>query len=184
MRKLFVFMMVSLDGYFEGLGHDLSWHNAKHEEFKRLEAEHKVESDAILMGHATYDLMAKFWPTPTALEADPETAKFMNETPKFVVSHKPFEPGWHNVAVIHVDVLNRIQTLKNQPGKSIALLGSNRLCVSLMEEGLVDEFRIMVNPVALGAGTPLFSGLKKQTNFKLIAVRKYSSGNVLLTYKL
>jgi len=183
MRKIFLFMMVSLDGYFEGPNHDLSWHNAKNEEFKRLEAEHKVESDAILLGHTTYDLMASFWPTPEALRSDPKTAKFMNETPKFVVSHKPFEPGWKNVSVIYGDVIGQIKALKEKSGKDIALFGSNMLCVSLMEAGLVDGFRIMVNPVAIGMGTPLFVGLKKHTNFKLDSVRKFKSGNVLLYYR-
>lgn len=176
-------MMVSLDGYFEGLGHDLSWHNAKNEEFKRLQAKHAVESDAILMGRTTYELMASFWPTPMAKEMDAETAKFMNETRKFVVSHAAFEPGWQNVSVLHGDVSAQIRKLKEKPGQEIALLGSNKLCVSLMADGLVDEFRIMVNPVVLGDGTSLFAGLTQRPHFILIKTRKYASGNVLLTYR-
>jgi dihydrofolate reductase len=183
MRKIFLFMMVSLDGYFEGPNHDLSWHNAKNEEFKRLEAEHKVESDAILMGHTTYDMMAGFWPTPMAQEMDAKTAKFMNETQKFVVSHEPFDPGWRNVSVIHGDVFGQIKALKEKSGKDIALLGSNNLCVSLMQKGLVDEFRIMVNPVVLGKGTKLFAGIKSKLDLKLVKTREFKSGNVLLYYR-
>lgn len=89
MRKIVLFMMVSLDGYFEGEDHDLSWHNAKNEEFKRLEAENAVTTDTILMGRVTYELMRNFWPSEMAASMDPVTAKFMNETKKYVVSHGP-----------------------------------------------------------------------------------------------
>lgn len=176
-------MMVSVDGYFEGINHDLSWHNAKNEEFKRLAAQHAVESDAILMGYTTFQLMRDFWPTKHAYDTEPATAKFMNETQKYVVSHSNFEPGWNKVTVIHTDVFNTIRTLKSQNGKNIALLGSNNLCVSLMKQNLVDEFRIMVNPVAIGAGTPLFYGFDNRYPLTLAEVRKYNSGNVMMRYK-
>jgi dihydrofolate reductase len=182
MRKLFLFMMTSLDGYFEGPNHDISWHNAKNEEFRRLSGENLVKSDAILMGKRTYELMAGFWPTPRAYKMDPETAAFMNDTPKYVATHKQFDPGWKNVTVIHRDVARRVLAIKKQRGGEIALLGSNRLCTSLMAKGLVDEFRIMVNPVALGAGTPLFEGLEKRSGLRLARVREFKSGNVMLTY--
>lgn len=183
MRKLYLFMMMSLDGYFEGPNHDLSWHNAKNEEFKRLEAEHIIETDTIVMGHMTYDLMASFWPTEQAKKEDPETAEFMNETKKYVIAHKAFDPGWKNVAVITENVVERIRELKNMEGKNIVILGSNNLCLNLMEAGLVDELRIMVNPVVLGQGTQLFKLIRNKVNLELIDARRYKSGNVLLCYR-
>lgn len=180
MRRIFMFVNVSLDGYFEGPEHDLSWATAEYEAFSPGEGE---EADAILLGRRTYDLMRSYWPTPEAAEREPEVAEFMNETPKYVVSHVPFDPLWNNVTVITTDVAGEIQRLKEGPGKSIAIFGSNNLCVTLMQEGLIDEFQIMVNPVALGRGTPLFQGLPERARFRLTGTRTFDTGAVLLTYE-
>jgi dihydrofolate reductase len=184
MRKTFLFMLVSLDGYFEGPDHDISWFASDSDShFEAFSLEQSKEVDTILLGHRTYDLMKSYWPTPHALENEPEIARFMNENPKVVFSHKPFEPGWKNVTVITGDVAGAVRKLKEQPGKSIAIFGSNNLCVTLMQEGLVDEFRILVNPVALGDGTPLFKGLAKKADLTLTDTRKFESGKILLTYQ-
>ncbi len=180
---MFLFMMVSLDGYFEGIGHDLSWHNADNQEFSDY-ANHQTENvGTIIFGKRTYDMMADFWPKPIGLKAEPTTAKLMNETPKVVVTHTTFNPEWHNTTVVSQDVEQEIRKLKSLPGKDVAVYGSSNLCVSLLEMGLLDELRIMVNPVVLGAGTPLFQGIKKRLNFKLLSSRQFESGNMLLTYK-
>ena len=160
-------MMVSVDGYFEGLNHDLSWHNVD-AEFNEFVHEQNIGLvDTLLFGHRTYDLMASVWPKPEGMAADPETARFMNETPKIVASRTGFAPEWEHTTVITGNVVDEIKKIKAMPGKDIAIFGSNELCVSLMEEDLVDEFRIMVNPVALGAGSPLFTGLTKKVKFRL-----------------
>src|SRR6476469_9105423 len=122
-------MNVSLDGYFEGPVHDISWAHAGSEPFSPDQSQ---QVDAILLGHRTYDLMKGFWPTPQAAESEPEIARFMNERRKVVASHKPFEPGWKNVSVISGDVAGEVRQIKAQPGKNIIILGSNNLCVSLM----------------------------------------------------
>lgn len=174
-------MMVSTDGYFEGPGHDLSWHNVD-AEFNQFADAQLGEFGALLFGHRTYDLMAGFWPTEKG-QAAPGTAQIMNAMPKLAVSHEPFEAKWAGTTVIaDPDVPGEIAKLKEGPGKGILLLGSNMLCVSLMEAGLVDEFRLMTNPVALGTGTPLFAGLSKRTPFKLESIQRFKSGNVLGHY--
>lgn len=177
-------MMISLDGYFEGENHDLSWHNANNNEFQQFAKENLKYSDSLLMGHRTYKLMKAYWPTSRGITDDPATAQYMNQTQKFVVSRNKFNPGWKKVTVLHKDPIAEIRLLKKRPGKDIALLGSNNLLVSLLEEKLVDELRVMVNPVAIGRGTPLFHGLKKRADFKLTGVTKFSSGNALLNYKI
>ena len=179
MRKIFLFTNVSLDGYFEGPGHDISGFNA---DFEAFSLEQSKEVDTLLFGRKTYEMM-KYWSTPQAEENAPEIAKFMNEKLKVVVSHKSFEPGWNNVTVISDDVAGAVKKLKEQPGKTIAMFGSNNLCVSLMQEGLVDEFQIMVNPVAFGEGTSLFKGLPKKADLSLRETRKFKSGAILLTYE-
>lgn len=178
MRHLFLFMNVSLDGYFEGPGHDLS---AFHNDFEAFSADGSQEVDTLLFGHTTYEMM-KFWSTPQAETVQPEIARFMNERHKVVASRASFEPGWNNVTVIRGDAAGAIKKLKEQPGKTIAMFGSNTLCVSLMQAGLIDEFQIMVNPVVLGAGTSLFEGLPQKAELILRETRSFKSGAVLLTY--
>ncbi|HSX09524.1 MAG TPA: dihydrofolate reductase family protein [Candidatus Saccharimonadales bacterium] len=185
MRKIFLFMMVTLDGYFEGPGHDLSWHNVD-AEFNDFAIPQMLEADTILFGKRTYQLMEEFWPSPAGLEGDPEVADIMNNTPKVVVSTslkniKETE-HWKNVRLIEHNVKEELQKLKEQDGKDIILLGSSTLSVSLLSWGLLDEIRIMTNPVAIGEGTTLFHGLKKKIKFHLMQERTFQSGNVLLTY--
>ena len=174
-------MLVSVDGYFEGSDHDISWHNVD-AEFNDFADKQLEEIGTLLFGHRTYDLMASFWPTSKST-----TAGFMNALPKVVVSHSAFEPTWEHTTVISADaaatdVIDEIRKLKAQPGKDIAIFGSNMLCVSLMEAGLVDEFRIMTCPVALGTGTSLFTGLSKRTKFDLAKQHEFNSGNLLRYY--
>ncbi len=183
MSKLFLFMMISLDGFFEGPGHDLSWHNADNQEFADFANEQTAGVGAIIFGHRTYDMMADFWPKPIGEQADATTARLMNKAPKFVVTHQDFKPKWENTEVIRINIKEEIQKLKAQGDQDLAVYGSNNLCVSLLEMHLLDELRIMVNPVVIGKGTPLFHGAKNKLKFKLIASRQFKSGNVLLTYK-
>lgn len=180
MRKLFLFMMVSLDGYFEGKDHDLSWHNVD-KEFNEFAIRQLDEVDMLVFGHRTYELMANFWPAEQALQADPETARRMNALPKLVFSHEQLVADWGHTET-STDVVTRITALKQQPGKAIAVLGSSNLCVTLLREGLLDELRLMVNPVVLGEGTALFAGLGKRHNFSLTGSQAFTSGNVLVRY--
>lgn len=175
-------MMISLDGYFEGPNHDLSWHNVDDEFNAFAHVQNIGPVDTLLFGRTTYELMAGYWPTPLGRADDQETARFMNATKKIVASFEPFTPEWENTTVIANNVIEEIAKLKAAPGQEIAIFGSNQLCVSLMEKGLVDEFRIMVNPIALGAGSPLFTGLSQRLKLKLIKTREFRSGNILLTY--
>ncbi len=178
-------MMVSLDGYMEGPNHDLSWHHVD-EEFSEFAIKQLQEVSTIIFGRTTYQLMESFWPTEVGLREDPETAKLMNEMPKVVFSttlDKVAETDtWKNVRLVKNNIEQEINKIKDGEEKSIAVLGSNNLCVTLLEHGLLDEIRIMVNPVVIGKGTPLFAGIKKPHNFTLIDTRKFKNGNILLTY--
>jgi dihydrofolate reductase len=180
MRKTFLFMMISLDGFHEGIDHDLSWHNAANDEFGEFANKQLLEADTLVFGRRTYDMMASFWPSDEGMEADPETARLMTEARKVVFTHSPLATQWQNTES-SADVKAKLIELKATDGKDIAVLGSNNLCVSLLREGLLDEIRIMINPVVLGKGTPLLEGIERH-NFKLTNTRQFDSGNVLLTY--
>jgi dihydrofolate reductase len=180
MRKTYLFMNVSLDGYFEAPGHDISGFKNDFEAFSSGSSE---EVDTLLFGHTTYDMFKSFWPTPQAQETVPEVAKFINETQKVVASHTAFDPGWSKVTVFSDDVVAQVKALKSAPGKTIAIFGSNNLCVTLMQAGLIDEFQILVNPVVFGAGTSLFTGLPHKAELTLTDSRQFKSGVMMLTYK-
>ncbi len=180
MRRIFLFMNVSLDGYFEAPGGDLSWAGHDYEAFS---PESSAAVDTILLGRRTFEMMRSYWPTPPAAEMAPEVARFMNDRSKVVASHAPFDPGWQNATVITGDVPEAVRQLKAQPGKEIIVMGSNILCVSLLTHGLLDELQILVNPVVLGAGTPLFRGLQEPIPLALKSSRQFQSGGVLLTYE-
>lgn len=189
MRKMVLFMMVSLDGYFEGPNHDLGWHNVD-EEFSKFTVENINESDTLLFGRRTYELMASFWPKHVAKKGDKYDAivtSKMNNLPKVVFSRtlKTVEESknWKNITLIKGNIAEEIMKLKRRPGKKLAVLGSSNLCVTMLRLGLLDELRIMVNPVAIGAGTPLFKGIEDRFAFKLLKTRAFKSGNVLLYYK-
>src|SRR5258708_1229114 len=102
MRKIFLFMLVSVDGYFEGPDHDISWHNVD-KEFNEFANNQLEEIGTLLFGRRTYDLMASFWP-----KSKSTTAGLMNALPKVVVSHSIFEPEWENTTIISTNVIDEI----------------------------------------------------------------------------
>ena len=181
MRKLYVFMMISADGYFEAPGHNLDWHNVD-AEFEDFAIKQLDESGELVFGRRTYDLMADFWPSDHAWRTDEPTARRMCSAPKLVFSRQPLSDLWENTTAHTGQVAEVIRELKSQPGKPIAVLGSSNLCLTLLREGLLDELRLMVNPVLVGAGTPLFHGLDARFQLELTESRRFGNGNVLQTY--
>jgi len=183
MRKVFLFMMVTLDGFFEGPNHEIDWHNVD-EEFNEF-AIHQLneEVDTLLFGRVTYEGMASYWPTQFAKENDPIVADKMNTVPKIVFSKTLEKAEWDNSRLVKEHIAEEVSKLKQQPGKDLAIFGSSDLAVSFIQMGLIDELRIMVNPVVLGSGKPLFNGIHEKLNLKLLKTRTFRSGNVLLYYQ-
>jgi dihydrofolate reductase len=181
MRKIFTFLMASLDGYHETTGGELFWHNVD-TQFLEFAAAQLDEADTLLFGRKTYQHMAAFWPSDAGLTGAPQVAVRMNSFNKIVVSRTLTDPDWNPVTVISDDVPAQLAKIKEQSGKDIALLGSSELAASLLGTGLIDEVRIMVNPVVLGSGRPGLAGADR-VELELLRVRQFASGNVLLTYK-
>ena len=182
MRKVFLFMMVTLDGFFEGPGQDIDWHNVD-EEFNEFALNQLNDVDTLLFGRVTYQGMASYWPTPFAKENDPIIADKMNTIPKIVFSKTLDKAEWQNTRLVKEHVAEEIANLKQQPGKDLAIFGSSDLAVSFIQMGLLDELRIMVNPVVLGSGKPLLKGIHDKLNLKLLKTMPFRSGNVLLYYQ-
>ena len=183
MRKVTTFNFVTLDGYFEGSQTgDISWHQHGAEE-NDYAAEMLKAGNTLLFGRVTYEFMASYWPTPVALENDPIVAEGMNKADKIVFSRTLKKVEWSNTRLVTGPMEEEIKKLKQLPGKDMTLLGSGSIFTRLAELGLIDEYQIMVDPVVLGAGTPLFKGLKHRLHLKLTATRTFKSGVVLLSYQ-
>ncbi len=173
--------MTSLDGFFEGPDHDINWHSVD-EEFNEFAVEQTGSLDMILFGRRTYQLMESYWPTNAAINDDPEIAGLMNSLPKIVFSRTLEKADWNNTRLIKDNAAEEIRSIKNQPGKDIAIFGSADLIASLMD--VIDEHRVMISPLLLRRGTPLFKPSPDPLQLKLLNTRSFRNGNVLLTYGL
>jgi dihydrofolate reductase len=182
MRKLIVFNLVTLDGYFSGQGGDISWHNVD-EEFNKYAIEKVNTGNTLLFGRATYELMASFWPTPEAIKNDPIVAERMNSLPKIVFSRTLDKAEWNNTRLVKGDMLSEIRKMKQESGKDMTIFGSGSIVSQLAPHGLIDEYQIMVNPVVLGKGETMFEGIQDKLALKLTRTRIFGNGNVLLHYE-
>lgn len=192
MRKLFAFLAVTVDGYHEGPKREIDWHNAPDTDgsgfpvaagFPRPDDDRYDEVDTLVFGRVTYELMASYWPTPAAAEADPQIAARMNRLPKIVVSRTLDRADWSNTRLLNDGAAEELGALKQQQGKDLAILGSSTLTTSLLREGVVDEVRILVNPIVLGDGHSVLRGAGPRVPLTLTGSRAFSSGNVLLYYE-
>jgi len=174
--------MISLDGYFTGPKENLDWHNVD-EEFNKFAVTQLTDTETLVFGRITYEMMAEFWTSDYAKQTDPVTANLMNTKPKIVVSHSLKHADWNNTKLIKSNFGSVIFQLKQRSKKDIGILGSSNLSVSFLKLGLIDEFRIMVNPVILGSGRSIFEGTEQTFKIKLANVREFKSGNVLLSYE-
>jgi dihydrofolate reductase len=189
LRRLFMFMTISVDGFFEGRNHDISWHNVD-EEFNKFAIAQLRETETILFGRRTYELFEDTWPKAAddlrTSKDNLEIARLINNMNKIVFSKtlKKVEEkkSWRNVRLIREVNPEEIKRWKQEPGKDLSV-GGNNLAVSFAEAGLIDEIRIMVDPVVIGKGTPLFEGIKDRLNLRLLKTRTFKSGNVLLYYQ-
>jgi dihydrofolate reductase len=182
MRRVLFQMMVSVDGYFEGPNRELDWHNVD-AEFNEYAIAMLDSVDTLLFGRVTYQLMASYWPTPAAIKDDPIVASKMNSLHKVVFSRTLAKAEWGNTTLVKNDVAAEVLKLKRQPGKDLIILGSSDLALTFIEQRLIDEFRIMVNPVVLGSGKPLFKGINERLKLRLTKLSTFKSGNVLLYYE-
>ena len=182
MRKVILFNLISLDGYFEGLDQDINWHHVD-DEFNEFAIQQTGEFGALLFGRVTYELMTSYWPTEAAKRDDAMVAGLMNSLPKIVFSTTLEKVEWENTTLVKDNFVEAVSKLKQEAGKDIAIFGSSDLAVTFIEHGLIDEFRIMVNPIVLGSGKPLFQGVKSKLDLRLINTLTFKSGNILLYYE-
>lgn len=185
MRKLSVFNSVTLDGYFTGENGDLSWAhgNANDPEWGAFVSGNASGGGMLLMGRITYDMMIRYWPTPAAMQNDPEVARGMNELPKIVFSRTLDEAAWSNTTLVKTDPAAAARELKSQSGPDMTILGSGSIVSQLADAGLIDDYQLVVVPVVIGKGRTMFEGVRGTRQLKLTETRSFRNGNVVLSYE-
>lgn len=184
MRKLVVFNNVTLDGYFTGKNGDLSWAKGHTDaEFNAFVADNAKSGGLLVLGRITYELMTSYWPTPQAKKNDPVVAERMNNLPKVVFSRTLDKASWSNTKLVKGDLAAEIRQMKKEPGKDMTILGSGSVVSQLAQEGLIDEYQIVLNPVVLGEGRTMFDGIKEKLTLKPTKTRTFGNGNVFLRYE-
>jgi dihydrofolate reductase len=182
MRKVTAFNFITLNGFYKGMDEDISWHRHGSQEAKF--SEQSLERDNILLfGRKTYETMVAFWPTPMAKELFPKVAEGMNKAEKIVFSRTMNKADWNNTRVVSGNIVDEIKVLKRTARKDMTILGSGSIIVQLAEEGLIDDYEILVDPVAIGVGTPIFEGITRKLDLKLMKTRVFKSGTVLLCFR-
>ena len=183
MRKLAVFNMVSLDGYFVDAQGDMSWAHKRDAEWNAFTAENAKGGGVLVFGRVTYDLMIRYWPTPMAEQQNPDVAKGMNNMPKIVFSKTMDKASWNNTTVVKGDLAAEVRNLKQTPGDDLVILGSGTIVSQLAQEGLIDEYQVVVSPIVLGQGRTMFEGVKTRLPLKLTRSRTFGNGSVFLCYE-
>ncbi len=181
MKKIIAFEWLSLDGFIGGPNGETDWF-VWDQEIEKFAKEYQSKIDTMLFGRITYEVMASYWPTTASSTEDPMITDFMNNTNKIVFSKTLEKVEWKNSTLSKEIIPGEIKKLKQEAGKDIIIYGSGSIVSQLMKLGLIDEFQIMINPVVLGGGKPLFRKVEK-SNLKLLTTRSFTGGSVLLNFK-
>jgi dihydrofolate reductase len=185
MRKLVLFMHVSLDGFAADANSGL--------EFLSYDGELAQWADAVVKtvgapvyGRVTYQLMEGYWPTvltkPDADKHSLEHAKWVENIPKIVFSRTLNEVTWNNTRLIKDNIAEEITKLKQEPGKDLAIFGSPGLSATFMKLGLIDEYQLTIHPIILGSGLSVFRNNTTGSKLKLLESKTLKSGVITAHY--
>ena len=178
-------MHISLDGFVAGPNGEMDWIKVDEEIFDYI-GKRISKSGTALYGRVTYQMMEGYWPTagekPGASKHDIEHSKWYKEAQKVVVSKTMKGADLTNTKIISDNLSTEINEIKKQGDKEVLLFGSPTAAHSLIQLNLIDGYWLFVNPVILGQGIPLFTGIKDKTKLKLITTRQFTSGVTELNY--
>jgi len=179
-RRLILQTSLSIDGYVAALDRSHPWSEGGEgdERVKRWILDSVSAAGAHLMGRVTYEEMASAWPT-----SDSAFARPMNEIPKVVFSRTLERADWRETRIARGDLDDEIEKLKREPGDDLIAYGGARLDQALTRLGLVNEYRLMIQPAALGDGLPLFKDLPAPLHLDLIDATTYNGGLAIHVYR-
>ncbi|MEK3685332.1 dihydrofolate reductase family protein [Paenibacillus sp. FSL R10-2736] len=187
MRKLVLFMHVSLDGYASDSNGGLDW-IPYNEELEKYAEEVVTEVGSPVYGRTTYRMMESYWPSvlddPNASRHDMEHAKWLQDVKKIVISGSMDIVEWNNTMLIKDNIAEEIRVLKEQPGNNLVIFGSPGAAKTLLELGLIDEFLLTICPVILGSGKSAFHDDGEKIRLKLLSSRTLKSGIIAARYEL
>ena len=178
MRKVVLSIMLSVDGFIEGPNKEIDWHVWDDEMEKYMHGVLNNEVDTILLGRVAYQLLAEYWPSATD-----SIAPRMNDLPKIVFSKSLNAVEWKNSRLVQENIDEEILKMKQQPGKDLALFGGAGIASTFRQLGLIDEYRLVINPIVLGKGNPLFKSEDEKQNLNLLKTKTFNCGNVILFYE-
>jgi dihydrofolate reductase len=197
MRRIVMFNRVTADGYFAAPDGSLAW-AVPDEELDKSAAEQTSNGrpGALLFGRRTYEMFEEFWPRAVASLSganDPHgggpltpeqraMGVWINEANKIVFSRTRKSVTWKNSKLLHELDPGRIEALKREPGHDIMIFGSGSIVSQLSDHRLIDEYQFVLNPILLGDGRSMVSGLSESVGLDLLGVKQYASGNVMLRY--
>ncbi len=184
-------MMMTLDGYSTGPNGEMDYlppfDNA--ELWKELHDEMWAQLkniDTFLLGRVTYKIWESYWPSaalnPNSTQSDIDFSKFADKTQKVVFSKTLDKAEWQNSRLVKDNIAEEVMKMKSQPGRDMVVAGGAKLAQTFTRLGLIDDFLIVVHPVILGVGKPLFGNLTERKRLKLVETKKYKNGAVLLHY--
>lgn len=181
MRRLFLHI-TSVDGYIEDEAGAIDRLSAD-EEFERHIDQLLESIDGMVFGRVAFEQLAAFWPN-AGPELSPTQERRMHELPKYVLSRSVQDTEWHNSHFLGEDPATAIAKLKQQDGRDLALFAGSGAATSALELGVIDELRLFVHPVLLGAGTRLFGRPSPRSELRLLDTRRFTSGALLVSYAL
>ena len=183
MRKLKLQVQMSIDGYIADLNGEMDWASINWDEkLNQYVKEISEPVDCIVLGRKLAQGFIPYWASNPQGE-DPEGVKKLNTTPKVVFTQTLEQTDWPNTTLAKGDLADEINLLKNQPGKDIITYGGAAFVSSLIQNRLIDEYHLFINPAAIGKGLPIFNGLNHKLGLKLKHSTAFSCGIVVLCYE-
>jgi dihydrofolate reductase len=183
MRNVLVFNNLSLDGLFSDGSGGVAWAKRDGGELTEYVKRHAGDVTTYLFGRSTYQMFAAFWPTPAGRAANPYFAELLSARPKVVFSRTLKETTWENTSIEPAADARTLERLKTSSGGDCLIFGSGSLVRALASQGLIDEYQLVLNPVVLGNGEPLFGALPRPVDLALIEAKPFKNGTVLLRYR-
>jgi dihydrofolate reductase len=187
MRKVILFMHVSLDGFIAGPNGELDWTVTDDEMNDDLLPDLPRTVDTALLGRVAYQDLANYWPSaatnPSSSKGEIAFAHWIDKAPKIVFSKTLEKVEWQNSRIVKGNIAEEIATLKQQEGQDLVLFGGVGIAQTFMQHGFIDEYRLVVHPVLLGSGKSLFQDIKNRIHLKLVNTKAFRSGAILLHYQ-
>ena len=185
MRKIIVTTWISLDGFLAGPNGEMNWVMVD-QAMGQYEDDLVSSADTLILGRVTYQSFAGSWPhvpdNPSVSEGEREYARKLNRMRKIVLSKSLEKAEWNNSQLVREVLPQEIAGMKQESGKDMVIYGSASIVQAFTNLGLIDEYQLLVHPIVLGSGKPLFAGIAKPAHLRLLQTKSFQSGVIGLYY--